>query len=244
MPLRDNPWLVFERFTPRARQVVVLAQEEARAFKQDHIGTEHLLLGLLGAGDGVAASVLAKLGVGFDGVRQRALEIVRPGDQTLGGRIPFAPQTKKVLEKSLPEAMNLGHGYLGTEHILLALVDENDSLAVRILRNFDVEPEAIRREVIRVVTSPEYEPRRIAEAPAPTVTVSPAVFPEWLGPALEAAQAEALERGERTFDSGDLLLSLALDHLGVAARTLDSLGVSTDAVRDALTDIRNRGPGA
>jgi ATP-dependent Clp protease ATP-binding subunit ClpA len=244
LTLGDNPRLVFERFTPRARQVVVLAQEEARAFKQDHIGTEHLLLGLLGAGDGVAASVLAKLGVGFDRVRERASAIVGPGDQTFGGRIPFAPQTKKVLEKSLREAMNLGHSYLGTEHILLALVDENDSVAVRILRDFDVEPEAVRRHVIRVVTSPGYKSDLSAEASAATVRASPAVFDEWLGPALQAAQAEADKRGDARFDSGDLVLGLILDHSSVAERGLSSLGVSADALREALVDIRGGSPGS
>src|SRR5918996_1932747 len=115
---------MFERFTDRARRVVVLAQEEARMLNHNYIGTEHILLGLLHEGHGVAANALESLGVPLDGVRKEVEEIIGRGETAASGHIPFTPRAKKVLELSLREALELGHNYIATEHILLGLVRE------------------------------------------------------------------------------------------------------------------------
>src|SRR3990170_2789791 len=115
---------MFERFTDRARRVVVLAQEEARMLNHNYIGTEHILLGLIHEGEGVAAKALESLGISLEGVRQQVEEIIGQGQQAPSGHIPFTPRAKKVLELSLREALQLGHNYIGTEHILLGLIRE------------------------------------------------------------------------------------------------------------------------
>jgi ATP-dependent Clp protease ATP-binding subunit ClpA len=142
---------VFERFTDRARQVVVLAQEEARGLKHNYIGTEHLLLGLLREEQGVAARVLAARHVTLEGVRDRIAVIVGAGEEVAAGQIPFTPRAKKVLELALREALSIGHNYIGTEHILLGLVRENDGVAAAILDDFGLDPEQVRAEVIEVL---------------------------------------------------------------------------------------------
>jgi ATP-dependent Clp protease ATP-binding subunit ClpA len=142
---------VFERFTDRARQVVVLAQEEARGLKHDYIGTEHLLLGLLRVDDGLAARVLTTLGVSADAVRAQVVQIVGPGHEAAHGQIPFTPRAKKVLELSLREALSIGHNYIGTEHILLGLARENDGVAARIMLELGAGAERIREEVLTVL---------------------------------------------------------------------------------------------
>ncbi len=139
---------MFERFTERARQVVVLAQEEARALQHDYIGTEHLLLGLLREEEGIAARVLESLGVTLDDVRQQVGRIVGTGTPGTVGQIPFTPRAKKVLELSLREAMSLQHNYIGTEHILLGLAREGEGVALRILQAAAIDAERIRTEVI------------------------------------------------------------------------------------------------
>ena len=119
---------MFERFTERARQVVVLAQDEARTLKHNEIGTEHILLGLLREEDGLAARVLESLGVTLEEVRAQVARIVRQGDEVVAGQIAFAPRARKVLELALREALSLGHDYVATEHILLGLVRENEGI--------------------------------------------------------------------------------------------------------------------
>jgi hypothetical protein len=145
---------MFERFTERARQVVVLAQEEARTLNHSHIGTEHILLGLLREDEGLAARVLENLDVTVERVRGQVVRIVGSGETTPSGQIPFTPRAKKVLELALREALSLSHDYIGTEHILLALVGENEGVAARILLDFDADPEKIRGEVVRMLSGP------------------------------------------------------------------------------------------
>ena len=118
---------MFERFTERARQVVVLAQDEARALKHNYIGTEHILLGLLREEEGLAARVLESLDITVEEVRAQVARIVGQGDEVTTGQIPFTPRAKKVLELALREALSLGHNYIGTEHILLGLLEEEKS---------------------------------------------------------------------------------------------------------------------
>jgi ATP-dependent Clp protease ATP-binding subunit ClpC len=145
---------LFERFTERARQVVVLAQDEARALKHNYIGTEHILLGLLREEEGLAARVLEQLDITVEEVRAQVARIVGQGDEVTTGQIPFTPRAKKVLELALREALSLGHNYIGTEHILLGLVRENEGVAARILLDFDADAEKIRNEIIRMLSGP------------------------------------------------------------------------------------------
>src|SRR4051812_46023976 len=150
---------MFERFTERARQVVVLAQDEARTLKHNYIGTEHILLGLLREEEGLAARVLDSLDITVEEVRQQVARIVGQGDEATSGQIPFTPRAKKVLELALREALSLGHNYIGTEHILLGLVRENEGVAARILLDFDADAEKIRNEIIRMLSGPGRQQR-------------------------------------------------------------------------------------
>ncbi|HEY4897982.1 MAG TPA: Clp protease N-terminal domain-containing protein [Solirubrobacteraceae bacterium] len=146
---------MFERFTERARQVVVLAQEEARTLKHNLIGTEHILLGLLREEEGLAARVLESLGITVERVRIEVMQVgAAPGEDVASGQIPFTPRAKNVLELALREALSLGHNYIGTEHILLGLVRENEGVAARILLDFDADSEKIRNAVRSMMPSP------------------------------------------------------------------------------------------
>ena len=142
---------MFERFTERARQVVVLAQEEARMLNHNYIGTEHILLGLIHEGDGVAARTLESLGISLDAVRQQVEEIIGRGQQAPSGHIPFTPRAKKVLELSLRESLQLGHNYIGTEHILLGLIREGDGVAAQVLVKLGADLNRVRQQVIQLL---------------------------------------------------------------------------------------------
>ena len=141
---------MFERFSERARQAVVYAQEEAGALKHNYVGTEHLLLGLLREEEGLAARVLESLDVTFEEVRAQVVRIVGEGESTTYGQIPFTPRAKKVLELSLRVARSFDHKNIDTEHVLLALVEEREGLAAQTLDDFDVDREAIGRELSRL----------------------------------------------------------------------------------------------
>jgi hypothetical protein len=140
---------MFERFTDRARNAVQFAQDEARLLRHGHVGTEHLLLGLIHEGHGVGARALEAFGVSLEEVRARVLEIVPKGEQAPTGHIPFTPRSKKVLELSLREALQLSHNYIGTEHILLGLVREHDGVAAQVLAEQGADLDAVRQEVVR-----------------------------------------------------------------------------------------------
>src|SRR5918997_3288448 len=139
---------MFERFTERARKVVVLAQDEAARLRHDYIGTEHLLLGLIREEEGVAALSLDAWGVTLDGVRERVGRLVGYGEEPPGQQVPFKPLSKRVLEAALEEALGLGHDHIGTEHLLLGLLREPEGVAVTVLSDLGVNPEAVRREVL------------------------------------------------------------------------------------------------
>jgi hypothetical protein len=149
---------MFERFTDRARHVIVLGQEEARALQHNYIGTEHILLGLLREEEGLAARVLESLGITVERVRAQVVRIVGSGEEVTSGQIPFTPRAKNVLELALREALSGGQRYIGTEHLLLGLVCENEGVAARILLDFDADSEKIRDEVIRLVGRTPAEP--------------------------------------------------------------------------------------
>jgi len=140
---------VFERFTDRARRVVVLAQEEARLLNHNYIGTEHILLGLIHEGEGVAAQALESLGISLEAVRNQVEEIIGQGSSSPSGHIPFTPRAKKVLELSLREALQLGHNYIGTEHVLLGLIREGEGVAAQVLVKLGADLSKVRQEVIQ-----------------------------------------------------------------------------------------------
>src|SRR6201997_2773328 len=153
---------MFERFTDRARRVVVLAQEEARMLNHNYIGTEHILLGLIHEGEGVAAKSLESLGISLEGVRSQVEEIIGQGQQAPSGHIPFTPRAKKVLELSLREALQLGHNYIGTEHILLGLIREGEGVAAQVLVKLGAELTRVRQQVIQLLSG--YQGKEAAEA--------------------------------------------------------------------------------
>src|SRR5688500_11498402 len=143
---------MFERFTDRARRVVVLAQEEARLLTHNYIGTEHILLGLIHEGEGVAAKALESLGISLEKVRQQVEEIIGAGQSPPSGHIPFTPRAKKVLELSLREALQLGHNYIGTEHILLGLIREGEGVAAQVLVKLGADLSRVRQQVIQLLS--------------------------------------------------------------------------------------------
>ncbi len=143
---------MFERFTDRARRVVVLAQEEARMLNHNYIGTEHILLGLIHEGEGVAAKALESLGISLDAVREQVQEIIGQGQQSPTGHIPFTPRAKKVLELSLREGLQLGHNYIGTEHILLGLIREGEGVAAQVLVKLGADLNRVRQQVIQLLS--------------------------------------------------------------------------------------------
>jgi ATP-dependent Clp protease ATP-binding subunit ClpC len=143
---------LFERFTDRARRVVVLAQEEARLLNHNYIGTEHILLGLIHEGEGVAAKALESLGISLEAVRQQVEEIIGQGGSSPSGHIPFTPRAKKVLELSLREALQLGHNYIGTEHILLGLIREGEGVAAQVLVKLGADLSRVRQQVIQLLS--------------------------------------------------------------------------------------------
>ena len=161
---------MFERFTDRARRVVVLAQEEARLLNHNYIGTEHILLGLISEGEGVAAKALESLGISLEAVRQQVEEIIGTGSSSPQGHIPFTPRAKKVLELSLREALQLGHNYIGTEHILLGLIREGEGVAAQVLQKLGADLGRVRQQVIQLLSGygSTQEPGRSGEQAAPS----------------------------------------------------------------------------
>jgi len=141
---------MFERFTDRARRVVVLAQEEARLLNHSYIGTEHILLGLIHEGEGIAAKALESLGISLEAVRNQVEEIIGQGGSSPSGHIPFTPRAKKVLELSLREALQLGHNYIGTEHILLGLIREGEGVAAQVLVKLGADLSRVRQQVLQL----------------------------------------------------------------------------------------------
>jgi ATP-dependent Clp protease ATP-binding subunit ClpC len=228
---------LFERFTERARQVVVLAQEEARTLKHDHIGPEHLLLGLLREGEGLAAHALESLDITLERVRGEVVRIVGVGNAVSTGTMPFTPEAKRALEVSLNEVRALGHNYIGTEHILLALVTLGEGVSARILADCHAEPERIRAEVMRLLAGGGRRAEPQAAGPAPP---SGNGFEEWIrvGPGaglrrlLMVAAARALDDGREGVQPRDVLLALTRDQQ--IGPVLAELGVDDAAILRVL----------
>src|SRR5581483_4868764 len=247
---------MFERFTDRARRVVVLSQEEARRLKHSYIGTEHILLGLLDEGEGVACRALTGLGLSLDGTRQEVAEVVAPGSAELPSHIPFTPRAKKTLELSLREALQLQHDYIGTEHLLLGILTEveragkDEGVAVKILRRH-AELAAVRTAVLNLLppASPASGPTRrwrrartaglaeIADLARAEAGARPTREQALLNatPAADVTLAEAARlAGAQPVGSHHLLLASLADPGTAAARALAALGVDLDQAKEAL----------
>ena len=220
---------MFERFTDRARRVVVLAQEEARLLDHGWIGTEHILLGLIHEGEGVAAQVLQTMGISLEAVRDRIREAVGRGQGAPSGHIPFTPRAKKVLELGLREALALKHNYIGTEHILLGLLREGEGLAAQVLVNMGADLPTARQEVIRMIgpLSPKAGMRAYPDVARGIAT--PAAN-------MVAAQARRLAQGARV-GSQHYLLGLLGAEQSLAAKVLTSLGVTREEVERKLEEL-------
>ncbi len=228
---------MFERFTERARQVVVLAQEEARSLSHNYIGTEHILLGLLREEEGLAARVLDSLNITIERTRQQVVRIIGRGEEVTAGQIPFTPRAKNVLELALREALSLGHNYIGTEHILLGLIREGEGVGARILLNFNADPEVIRNEVVRLLSEPGGEHRGEARASAS----NPPGMEGWLEgvrPLLGPLAGEIRTELGRAPDPGDLLLVLGCAKHTLAGRALEHMGLDIDTLWGVVQKLR------
>jgi ATP-dependent Clp protease ATP-binding subunit ClpC len=257
---------VFERFTDRARRVVVLAQEESRLLNHNFIGTEHLLLGLVHEGDGVAAQALVALDIRLEAVRQQVEEIIGRGESTPSGHIPFTPRAKKVLELALREALELGHNYIGTEHILLGLVREGEGVAAQVLVKLGADLSRVRQQVIQILagyqgtgTAPEHVGAPVVGVVDDT-TISALTAEggaELLQHALDRlvlrrftvsscrvlllAESEALRLGHPTVGVEHLILGLLAEDEGLAAAALAGVGVELGRARALAEESLGRG---
>ncbi|MBO3747502.1 hypothetical protein J5X84_15600 [Streptosporangiaceae bacterium NEAU-GS5] len=218
---------MFEKYTDRARRVIVLAQEEARMLNHNYIGTEHILLGLIHESEGVAAKALESLGISLERVRQQVEEIIGQGISAPSGHIPFTPRAKKVVELSLREALQLGHNYIGTEHILLALIREGEGVAAQVLLTLGTDLNRVRQQVIQLLHS--YQGKGPA-VNVPATALSPVPYTEEAADVLAAADAEARMFGHDVTGCEHLLLSIAKTEYGAAAEALRSLGAFWQAV--------------
>ncbi len=237
---------MFERFTDRAREVLVLAQDEARTINHQYIGTEHILLGLLREEEGLAARVLESLDITLERAREQVVRIVGSGKDVASGQIPFTPRAKKVLELALREAMSLDHDYIGTEHILLGLARENEGVAARVLLDFDADADKVRGKVLGMLSGPGSR-RRGALAAIAGGERGRFINTGWLdglGPLLVTLAPEIRQDLGREPDEGDLLLALACTPHTLAARALHELGLDLDALWGTVERLRQQRSGA
>jgi len=233
---------MFERFTDRARHVVVIAQDSARALDHNYIGTEHLLLGLLREENGIAGIVLANLGLTVDAARADIEAATkRKGKHAPKGHIPFTPRAKKVLELGLREALQLGHNYIGTEHILLGLMREGEGLGAEILRKHNLDASAVRARILdEIPVSEGPEGRRLRRWLRPRAASSRPAFrtTSAIDTSLEEARRLA---GDAAVGSHHLLLATLNDASSAAAKALTNLGVDLDRAREALRNVEVAG---
>ncbi len=259
---------MFERFTDRARRVVVLAQEESRLLNHNYIGTEHLLLGLVHEGEGVAAQALVALDIRLEAVRHEVEQLVGLGESAPSGHIPFTTRAKKVLELALREALQLGHNYIGTEHILLGLVREGEGVAAQVLVKLGADTSRVRQQVIQILAG--YQATGVASerlgvgagarahrpaAPAGAEVLEHAPdrlvlrrFTVSSCRVLLLAESEALRLGHPTVGVEHLILGLLAEDEGLAAAALASVGVDLGGARalaeESLGQGRVAGPSA
>jgi ATP-dependent Clp protease ATP-binding subunit ClpA len=227
---------MFERFTDRARNVVVLAQEEARMLDHNYIGTEHILLGLIHESQGLAARALESMGIGLEPVRQAVEEIVGRGKKSPSGHIPFTARAKKVLELSLREALQLSHNYIGTEHILLGLIREGEGVATRVLVDLGADLNSIRQRVIQLQAdnpATEEMPRAARARAAARADAAESARAEAAAMRAGAAQDEAARL------EGALAEATRADN-SAQARKLDEILSRLDSISDQLATIERR----
>ncbi len=235
----------FDKFTPRARKVITLAQEEATRFNHNYIGTEHLLLGLVREGEGIAARVLAELGVEVNRVRSAVEFIIGRGDRLIVGEIGLTPRAQKVIELAIDEARRLGQEDIGTEHLLLGMVREGEGIAAGVLESLGVNLEKVRVETIRVLSQlgPIAATAEETTGPTPAEVRNPPgsapvsrfdKFTERSRKVLTLAQQEATRFNHNYIGTEHLLLGLVREGEGVAAKILANLGVELNRVRDAV----------
>jgi len=225
----------FDKFTERARRVLSLAQEEAQRFQHNYIGTEHLLLGLVREGDGVAAKVLSNLGIELYRVRNAVEFIIGRGDRIVLGEIGLTPRAKKVIELAVDEARRLNHHYIGTEHLLLGLVREGSGIAAGVLESLGVNLEKVRTQTIQVLSqSGAAQTMEAAATSTPSQT-------EAVKKVLSLAQEESHFYQHDYVGTEHLLLGLVREGDGVAAKVLSKLGAELEKVRSAVEFIVKRG---
>ena len=239
--------LMFERFTNRARHVVVLSQEEARQLQCNYIGTEHILLGLIGESGGVASEALSRLGMSLDGTRDEVKAIIGIGKAKPAGHIPFTPRAKKVLELALREALQLNHDYIGTEHILLGLIREGEGVGAQVVKQHCSSLAEARAAVLDVVSTMPAEPakgrrwlRDVMETLAGRGPQPGQAVQLQITQAADTSLTEAVRlAGSKPVGSHHLLLAALADAAGAASRTLTELGVELEPLKEALrnTDV-------
>jgi len=235
---------MFERFTTRARHTVVLAQEEARRLRHNYIGTEHVLLGLLGEPEGIAARALTGFGISLEATRAEVAAIVKPGDKEPSGHIPFTPRAKKTLELALREALQLHHNYIGTEHILLGVIREGEGVGAEVLRQH-AGLLAIRAAVLDQLGAAGVETRQLRHwlrrrggggGEAGAAVAEQSVLSAT--PAADSTLSEAAKlAGSQPVGSHHLLLAALADANTAAARALAGLGIDLDQARQALRTV-------
>jgi ATP-dependent Clp protease ATP-binding subunit ClpC len=233
---------MFERFTDRARRVVVLAQEEARMLNHNYIGTEHILLGLIHEGEGVAARALESLGISLEAVRQQVEEIIGQGQQAPSGHIPFTPRAKTVLELSLRESLQLGHNYIGTEHILLGLLREGEGVAAQVLVRLGADFSGVRQQVIQLLHGPQG-----GEVEASAAALRERGLPPEIAARLDAIGsrlAKVEQRAGTGPDTGDLdqqIEQVLRDrHAAVDAQEYERAAALRDRERELLAEQASR----
>jgi ATP-dependent Clp protease ATP-binding subunit ClpA len=241
---------LFERFTDRARRVVVLAQEEARMLDHGYIGTEHILLGLIHEGDGVAAKALRALGISLQAVRGEVEELIGRGQAAQTGHIPFTPRAKKVLELSLREALTLGHDYIGTEHILLGLIREGEGVAAQVLQKLGADLNRVRQQVIQLLSG--YGPMSEREPGDPSEgRPFPWPFTERALRVLELARESSHDLHHPAIEPAAILLALVVTDDTEVVELFDAWGIDRAEVRRRIMDLAEEedreeadGPGA
>ena len=237
---------IYDKYTERAKRTLALATEEARRFNHNYIGTEHLLLGLVRGEEGIAARVLADLGVDIGKTRSAVEFIIGRGERVNVGDISLTPRAKKAIEFATEESRRLGHNYIGTEHILLGMVREGEGIAVGILETLGVDLDKLRQRIIQAVASPGAPARQ--GLPAATGEAAQRQAADRLGytpaarKALRLAADEARRLGRSEVGAGHLLLGLARDEEGIAAGILVSLGVNLEQVRQRVMQAGNQEP--
>jgi ATP-dependent Clp protease ATP-binding subunit ClpA len=222
---------MFERFTDRARRVLVLAQEEARVLNHNFLGTEHILLGLLSEGEGVGAKALQSLEISLEECRRLIVDTIGPsGEVSAGAPPPFTPRAKHVLEMSLREALQMGHNYIGTEHLLLGLIREGQGVAAHVLAKMGADAARVRQKVLELLSGyPSPSPEKVT--PAGNRTPAAATL-------LHRAGVRAMTDAMGTHH---LLLAMLDDPNSLAARVLQSLGVTLEAAADRIVTITTKG---